>query len=187
MFSDLPDAGNWAHAGIDFVTARGLMNGMGNGRFEPETTMSRAMVVTVLWRYEGQPQETGADFWDVDSGVWYAGAVAWASKHGIVNGMGDGAFAPDDNVTRAQMATILFRYVQWKGADSGNRASLSGFPDHTQVGSWATEALQWAVAQGIIGGTTETANGPVVLSPNGSATRAQVATILMRLFTGSRA
>ena len=154
------------------------MNGVGDSKFEPEEGMTRAMLVTVLWRYEGSPKQRPSTFSDVRRGQWYSEAVSWAAKNGIVTGVGDNKFEPDTQITREQIATILYRYAQKKRADTSARGSLSAFPDNGKVNGWAKTALQWCVGEGLIGGTNE--NGKVYLDPQGTATRAQVATILMR-------
>ena len=167
-------AGAWYASSIQEAVSRGLMNGVGNGCFEPEGSMTRAMLVTVLWRYEGEPQ-TGANcFRDVPDGAWYTDAVAWAAAEGIVGGVGNGCFEPGGAVTREQIAAILFRCAQKNGHDSGARAGLSGFPDAWSVDGYAQEAVGWAVAEGVMNGSDG------LLLPQGNATRAQVATLLIR-------
>ena len=172
------DTGRWYHEGVDYAIAHGLMNGVGNGMFEPESSMTRAMLVTVLWRYAGSPAEGTNTFVDVKPNQWYTQAVAWAAKYGVVNGVGHGMFEPDGNVTREQMAAILYRYANGVGIDTSARGNLAVFPDRNQVSSYAVDALSWCNAMGIIGGTKE--GGVDYLDPQGFATRAQVATILMR-------
>lgn len=172
------DTGRWYHEGVDYAIAHGLMNGVGNGMFEPESSMTRAMLVTVLWRYAGSPAEGTNTFVDVKPNQWYTQAVAWAAKYGVVNGVGHGMFEPDGNVTREQMAAILYRYANGVGIDTSARGNLAAFPDRNQVSSYAVDALSWCNAKGIIGGTKE--GGVDYLDPQGFATRAQVATILMR-------
>ena len=151
---------------------------MGDNKFEPDTAMNRAMLVTVLWRYAGSPKEGTNTFTDVKTGQWYTDAVAWASSNSIVGGVGGGKFDPNGNVTREQLAAILYRYSSFKGIDTGKRGDLSAFPDKSKVSSWAGEAYAWAVGEGLIGGNQ--INGQTLLDPQGNATRAQVATILMR-------
>ena len=172
------DTGRWYHEGVDYAIAHGLMNGVGKGAFEPESSMTRAMLVTVLWRYAGSPAEGTNTFVDVKPNQWYTQAVAWAAKYGVVNGVGHGMFEPDGNVTREQMAAILYRYANGVGIDTSARGNLAAFPDRNQVSSYAVDALSWCNAKGIIGGTKE--GGVDYLDPQGFATRAQVATILMR-------
>lgn len=170
--------GSWYYNSIVYAVSNGLMNGVGDSKFEPEEGMTRAMLVTVLWRYEGSPKQRPSTFSDVRRGQWYSEAVSWAAKNGIVTGVGDNKFEPDTQITREQIATILYRYAQKKRADTAARGSLSAFPDNGKVNGWAKTALQWCVGEGLIGGTNE--NGRVYLDPQGTATRAQVATILMR-------
>ena len=170
--------GSWYYNSIVYAVSNGLMNGVGESKFEPEEGMTRAMLVTVLWRYEGSPKQRPSTFSDVRRGQWYSEAVSWAAKNGIVTGVGDNKFEPDTQITREQIATILYRYAQKKRADTSARGSLSAFPDNGKVNGWAKTALQWCVGEGLIGGTNE--NGRVYLDPQGTATRAQVATILMR-------
>ncbi len=172
------DTGSWYHAGVDYAIARGLMNGVGNGMFEPDSPMTRAMLVTVLWRYAGSVEEGTNTFSDVPSNEWYTKAVAWAKHNNIVNGTSDTTFEPDGNITREQMAAILFRYAGSVGADTSARSGLDGFPDGYKVSGYAKQALSWCVAEGIITGSAD--GGHIYLDPQGNATRAQVATIFMR-------
>ena len=165
---------DWFHEAVDFAVEQGLFGGMGANTFEPNTPMTRAMLVTVLWRYEGKPEAPANTFSDVKAGTWYSDAVSWASANGVVNGVGSNKFDPEGNITREQMATILYRYSDGKGIDTNKQGSLSGFPDADKVSSYAQTAMQWTVAEGIIGGS----DGKLL--PQGNATRAQVATILMR-------
>lgn len=183
-FTDMPDAENWAHAGIDFCVEQGLFEGMSETTFEPDTAMSRAMLVTVLWRYEQKPVEGENTFTDVEDDAWYAKAVAWAAKNAIVDGIGGGRFDPESNVSREQLATILYRYVKSLGRDAENKADFAGFEDGDKVSSWAADAMSWAVAEGIIGGSKD--GGKLYLDPQGDATRAQVATMLMRLLQNEK-
>lgn len=166
----------WYHPYVDYAVEHGLFSGTSENTFEPETAMTRAMLVTVLWRYEGQPKGYENTFVDVNakSGSWYIDAVAWAAANNIVSGVGNGKFDPEGKITREQMATILFRYANWKGIDTSKRGDLNTFPDGGKTASWAKEAMQWTVAEKIIGGS----DGKLL--PQDSATRAQVATILMR-------
>ena len=167
---------SWYHLYVDYAVTHGLFGGTSANTFEPESAMTRAMLVTVLWRYEGQPKGYQNIFVDVNAkdGSWYIDAVAWAAANDIVGGVGNNKFDPNGNITREQMATILFRYAQKKGFDTSKRGDLSGFPDANKISGYATEALRWAVAEGLVNGS----DGKVL--PQGNATRAQVATILMR-------
>ena len=140
--------------------------------------MTRAMLVTVLWRYAGSPAGWQNPFADVPNGSWFTQAVAWAAENGIVNGVGNHKFEPDSNITREQMAAILFRYAAMSGFDTSARGNLDQYPDRGDVSGYAVEPLSWAVAEGLIKGT-DNGNG-ILLDPQGNATRAQVATIIMR-------
>ena len=178
-FTDMPSYKNWAHEGIDFAIERGLVNGTTPTTFSPKKTMTRAMLVTLLWRYEGEPTaENGKTFTDVSPKQYYAKAVAWASSEGIVKGMTDTTFQPNGEITREQMAVLFYRYAEWKGVDMTPRADISGFPDYSRVSGYAREAFRWANATDLIGGSKQ--NGVNYLLPKGSATREQVATLLMR-------
>ena len=171
--TDVKD-GDWFAPSVYFVLKNGLMNGVSEFVFSPGAPMTRAMLVTVLWRHEGEPEAPANTFSDVKAGAWYADAVSWAASTGVVNGVGSNKFDPEGNITREQMAAILYRYCNGRGIDTSKQGSLSGFPDAGKVSSYATTALQWTVAEGIIGGS----DGKLL--PQGNATRAQVATILMR-------
>ena len=172
-FTDI-SAADWYHEAVDFAVENGLFGGMSANTFEPNTAMTRAMLVTVLWRYAGEPAEGENTFTDVPAGQWYTDAVAWAAHNNIVGGVGDNKFDPNGNVTREQMATILYRYANGQDIDTSARADLSGFPDAGSVSSYAQDPICWAVAEGLINGS----DGKLL--PQGNATRAQVATILMR-------
>ena len=174
-FSDVP-AGSWYYDAVQYVYEESLMGGTGNDRFSPDLTTSRGMIVTILYRLEGSPAVSGgATFADISSGQWYSDGVAWASANGIVTGYSNGSFGPNDTITREQMAAILYRYARYKGYDVSARAQLSSYSDASQVASYATESMSWAVGSGLITGTSGT-----TLSPAGSATRAQAAVILAR-------
>ena len=135
------------------------------------------MIVTILYRLENEPAVSGGSaFTDVENGAWYADAVAWAAANDIVNGTSATTFAPNSPITREQMAAILYRYAACKGYDVSQKADLSGYTDAASISGYAKDALAWANAQKLITGVTDT-----TLNPQGSATRAQVATILMRL------
>ena len=171
-----PDS--WYASAVRYTYDNGLMNGTGEYSFEPESSMTRAMLVTVLWRYAGQPQAAANPFTDVPGGEWYTQAVAWAAENGVVNGIGGGKFDPNGRVTREQAAAILFRYAAKSGFDTSARGNLDQYPDRGDVSGYAVEPLSWAVAEGLIKGT-DNGNG-ILLDPQGNATRAQVATIIMR-------
>ena len=168
----------WYHDGVHWALDEGVMNGVGNGKFAPESPTSRAMIVTMLYRMEGEPEVSGnAPFQDVAAGQWYSKAVDWAFANEIVNGYSAEKFGPDDRLTREQLATILERYAKFKGMDvsKGEEAYLTGYEDGGNISDWAVKAFRWAVDAGIIRGVSDTR-----LSPKTDATRAQVATMLVR-------
>ena len=174
-FSDVPD-NYWGKDAIAFVTARELFNGISDDQFAPAAPMTRAMLVTVLHRLEDTPAaKADAAFPDVDAAAWYADAVAWASGNGIVTGTGSG-FEPDGQITREQLATILYRYADFLGLDTSAAGALSQFSDGDKVSAWAEEAMQWAVGSGLL-----TGKGNGTVDPTGNATRAEVAAILQRM------
>ena len=174
-FTDVA-ANSWYAQAVDFVTRSRLMSGTSTGVFSPDNAMTRAMLVTVLWRAEGQPTaSSAASFTDAASDSWYSSAVAWTAENGIVNGTSDTTFSPDKSVTRQEIAAILQRYAKYKGADITQTADLSACTDNASVASWASDAMAWAVNKGVITGAAST-----TLAPSANATRAQVATMLMR-------
>ncbi len=164
--------GHWARAEICAATERGWMNGMSATEFEPESTMTRAMLVTILYRASGAEAEGESSFVDVEKNIWYADAVAWAQQENIVNGVGDNRFAPDAPITREEFATILWRYA----GEKDGAALPERFVDRASVSDWAQDAMNWAVAEGVINGTDGNR-----LDPQGTATRAQAAAMLCRL------
>lgn len=175
-FTDVPTSA-WFYDSVRNVYENYIMNGVSPTLFQPNGTMSRAMVATVLWRLEGEPEmDDTSVFTDVPRGQWYTQAITWAYEQGIITGYGSGRFGPQDNVTRQQLAAMLFRYAKTMDLDGGERASLSAYRDQGQVADWAREAFAWAVAKGHINGTS-----PTTLSPTGTATRAQCAAILTRM------
>ncbi|MBU7006031.1 leucine-rich repeat protein [Phosphitispora fastidiosa] len=174
-FSDV-DSSQWYREGVDFVLRAGLFDGTSETTFEPNTNMTRAMLVTVLWRLEDEPDTTIADlFVDIIPGTWYTEAVAWAAENNIVEGYDADSFGPNDAIRREQMAAILYRYARYKGYDLTAANDLTAFADASDVSSWALTAMKWAVAEELITGISETS-----LALSGNASRAQVATILMR-------
>ncbi|MBR3991606.1 MAG: S-layer homology domain-containing protein, partial [Clostridia bacterium] len=180
VFRDVK-AGKWYTKAIEYVYVNGLMKGMTDDTFEPDTTMSRAMVVTVLFRMDGEHTvDSMAPFTDLKAN-WYRYAVNWAHAKGVVKGVSDTLFDPNGNVTREQLAAILYRYTEYKKGDVSGRADLSSFPDASKVSKYARDAMSWAVAEGLITGNK--IGGKDLLDPKGNATRAQVATILMRYLT----
>ena len=172
IFIDIP-ANHWAVAAIQYVYDNGLMTGISANEFAPEQTTTRAMIVSMLARLENVTSAESAGFADVSDGDWYATAVNWAATEGIVSGTGEGDFSPNAAITREQLAAMLMNYAAYKGEDVSARADLSAYTD--QPSAWATETMQWAVAEGLISGVTNDE-----LRPQGNATRAQVAAILQR-------
>ena len=173
-FTDVSTS-DWFYSDVMFVYENGLFSGTDSRSFSPNASMTRAMLVTVLYRLEGEPVGTGSSsFSDVRSGSYYEKAVAWAAANGIVTGTGSTSFSPDAKVTREQLAAILYRYAQYKKLDTDAGAKLDSFSDAGNVSGYASEALSWTVSEGLING----ASGR--LMPKGDATRAQVAAILHR-------
>ena len=168
--------GDWFYENVGYVYENGLMNGVSETLFEPNGTVTRGMIVTILHRLEGEP-ESDYDmlFTDVAEQQWYTGAVRWAAGEGIVTGVSATEFAPDDPITREQFAAILWRYAQSKGYDVSASADLTGFLDYGQISEYALPALQWAVGAGVMSG-----RGDGILAPQGTATRAEAAAMLMR-------
>lgn len=165
----------WYYEAVSYVSKNKLMSGTDKG-FEPDTNMTRAMLVTVLYRIEGSPEIIlENEFSDVALGAWYKDAVLWAKENGIVMGVSETEFAPDANITREQLAAIMFRYAGFKGRDVSKRADISVFGDKEQISDWAMDSVMWANASGLVNGVGES-----LLSPKGFATRAQTAQILMR-------
>ena len=177
-FVDVP-RDSWYYDGVAYAYEKGLMNGTGATTFSPDMTTSRAMIATILWRLEGSPVVNYTmRFDDVDAGSWYGEAVRWAASEGIVTGYGSNSFGPDDPITREQMATMLYRYAQYKKYDVsvGENTNILSYADSDQLGEWAVPAMQWACGAGLINGTGDGST----LSPQGQATRAQAAVMLMR-------
>ncbi len=175
-YRDVP-ADAWYAEAVSYVSDNGLMTGVSDTSFAPEATVTRGMIVTILYREAGSPACVGkADFSDVAEGAWYAEAVEWGAETGLVTGYGNGCFGPEDPVTREQLARILRQYAKMQGADVTKSADLTQFKDASSVSGWAKEALSWAVAEGLVGGV-----GGDMLAPAGQASRAETAAILMRL------
>ena len=172
-------SGDWFHGNVVYVYENGLMNGVSGALFEPDGTVTRGMIVTILHRLEGEPDASFAmPFADVESGAWYAEAVRWAASAGIVNGLSGTVFAPDDPITREQLAAILWRYAKYKGYDVsiGESTNILSYTDVGKVSEYAIPALQWACGEGVITGRSDG-----VLDPQGTATRAEAAAMLQRL------
>lgn len=183
VFRDVPEDA-WYYEAVRYTSEHGLFRGITETEFGPNRTMTRGMLVTVLYRLEGEPSVEGQThpFTDVSANRYYSDAIAWAAGSGVVNGVTETLFAPEAPVTREQMVTILYRYANLKGADVTASGDLSGFPDGDQVKNYAKEAFRWAVGAGIIEGSYN--GGVTTLSPRSSATRAQVAAVLMRYLQG---
>lgn len=166
----------WAIDDINYTYNRDIMNGMGNGTFEPETQFSRAMLATTLYRLSGAPEVTGENpFTDVADDEWYTDAIIWAAENDIVEGMGNNTFEPDTLATREQFATMMYRYAKFIDADTTIGIKTLKFDDADKVSDWAKDAMLWAVDKGLIKGMTTK-----LIVPQGLATRAQAATILAR-------
>ena len=174
-FYDVPGS-HWGAEAIDFVTSRELFGGTSAVTFEPERSMNRGMLVTVLYRLENEPNVWGGgSYTDVPEGMYYSSAVAWADGNGIVTGYADAAFAPGRDITREEMAVVLYRYARYKGLDVTASVDLGRYTDAASINGYAQQALAWANANGLV-----TADTTGALTPKGYATRAQVATILQR-------
>ena len=162
---------------VEWAAEQGIMDGVGGGLFAPHSACTRAQLVTILYRLEGSPAASANPFNDVARGSYYEKAVAWAAEHGIVNGYGDGLFGPNDRITREQLASILYRYAQYKKLDVsvGEDTNILSYHDATSIFDYAFPSMQWACGAGLLKG----ANGDLL--PKNTATRAQTATILYRL------
>ena len=172
-FTDIAD--HWGKDAILFTVDKGLFKGVTDTTFEPNGQMTRGMLATVLYRMENQPEiTTPAGFADVEAGAWYANGINWAANAKVVNGVGENKFAPNNNISREQLAAMLYRYAQFKEYDVTKQGDISQFTDNAKVGDWAKEAIAWAVGNEIIKGD----NGSI--NPQGEATRAEVATMLQR-------
>ncbi|MEE0749159.1 S-layer homology domain-containing protein [Evtepia sp.] len=178
-FTDVME-GDWFYDAVVYAYETGLMDGVEDNLFAPNSQTTRAQLVTILYRLAGEPEPGGdSGFSDVAAGTWYTDAVVWAAENGIVNGTTDATFAPGEDITREQLVTVLYRYAESKGYDVSASADLSGYPDADQIQSYAAESVAWAVAEGLIQGFEDN-----TLRPAGNATRAQIATILMRFCEG---
>ena len=177
-FADVDEL-DWFYDAVVYVYNEGMMDGISATQFAPNSNLTRGMVVTMLYRLEGEPRVTGSSgFDDVASGAWYADAVTWAAENGIVNGVSDTEFAPNVNITREQLAAILYRYAEYNDYDVSGRDDLSEFTDRSSISSYALDAMRWAVDEGLITGITNT-----TIEPQGTATRAQAATMFMRFMS----
>lgn len=177
-FSDVVP-GSWYENGVQYVYENSLMVGTSQTEFSPNANTTRGMIVTILYRLEDSPEvENVSPFSDVPADEWYTNAVSWAAQEGIVDGYGNGKFGPQDSITRQQLAAILYRYTAYKGASVSANGWASSYPDVGSVSAWAVSAMQWAVKEEYITGSF--VNGQAFLLPEASASRAQIATILMR-------
>ncbi len=178
-FKDVP-ADKWYYGSAVYAYTKGLMQGVGDDAFAPEDRVTRAMLVTILHRLEGQPAVTAKNaFTDVPEGKWYTDAVVWASSAGIIDGYGGGLFGPGDRLTREQMVTVLRNYARYKGAAADASGDLSAFSDASAVSQWAADAMGWACGQGIIRGDGGS------LAPQADSSRAQVAAVLERFISSA--
>ena len=171
----------WYHDGVHYCVEKGLMHGISADKFLPDGSVTRAQLVTILWRLEGSPETTGAvRFNDTAGGAWYTEAVRWAADSGVVKGYDNGCFGPNDAVTREQMAAILYRYAQHKGYDvsAGKDTNILSFDDAFAVSEYAIPAMQWACGSGMVHGIAR--DGGMLLAPGDTTTRAQAATLIMR-------
>lgn len=176
-------SGSWYYNAVAEAYGMKLFSGTDGSHFSPSADMTRAMLVTVLWRCADCPAVTAEEpmFTDVPEGLWYTDAALWAAENDIVAGVGDGLFAPDDSVSREQIVTILYRYAEFSETELAVTAQMPEYPDALELSDWAQEAMQWAVERGLVSGV-KAADGTVLLQPKGTASRAQVATILVHFF-----
>lgn len=168
-------ANHWAEDAINYISGKGLMNGTGGSKFEPDSSLTRAMFVTILYRLEKEPKAQTAQFVDVENGSWYENAVAWANSNGIVKGISDTEFAPNDNITREQIAVIVYRFAALKGYDLTATYSVS-YTDASSISDYATEAVIWAASKSIM-----TGNEDGTFAPQNNTTRAEAAAVFMRI------
>ncbi len=176
-FDDVKES-SWSYSDILYAYNNGLMNGVSGTSFAPAATTTRAMIVTILYRLEGSPKTSAENgFRDVKNGSWYTEPIIWANSEGIVTGYGGGKFGPDDPITREQMATILYRYTEYKGISTELTVTsmLGNYADLFKTGTWSRDAVMWALGTGLINGVTET-----IIAPANNSTREQVAAILHR-------
>ena len=171
---------NWYYDAAGFVYERGIMTGMNETEFGPSVKLSRAQFATILYRMEGEPETTydSAVFPDVADGQFYTDPVMWAKSTGIISGYEDGRFGPADEITREQMAVMMYRYAVMRGLNTSAEGDMGGFPDAGQISPFAEKEMKWAVGTGLIRGDGGNVN------PQGIAERAQCATIIMRFMEG---
>ena len=178
-FIDAPAEGNWAHEGVDYMIANGIMNGTSESPklFSPKVPTNRAMIVQILYRLEGQPEVSGeVQFTDVEKGRWYYNAILWAVQNGVTKGVSETKFNPNGYVTREQIAAFIYRFEN--PSDKPDPAAIAGFPDSASVSTYAVEPMSWAVGKGIINGKGR--NGESYLDPKANANRDEVATMMYR-------
>ncbi len=168
-------ADDWFYEGVRFVNEQGLMSGVETRVFAPQSTLTRAMLVTILHRLDGSPESMTFGFSDVSRKMWYTKSIDWAASYGIVNGVGNNKFEPDTAITREQIAVLLFNYTKYKKMDISQRKDLIAFRDSDKVSEWAKTSLEWAVASGLISGKNDN-----MLDPLGNATRAEFSVIMER-------
>lgn len=174
IFSDV-DESDWFYADVNYVNEHDLMKGTGENNFSPYEETTRGMIVTILWRLEGEPLEEGTLFEDVGTDAYYHAAIQWASNHQIVSGYSESIFGPDDETTREQMITIMYRYAAYKNYDTTKKAALDGYADRDTISEFAVDAIMWGYGNNIIEGTSST-----TLSPTDTVQRCQVAAIIHR-------
>jgi hypothetical protein len=178
-YADVPED-SWYFDAVLAMGQRGYMTGVSETEFAPDSSTTRAMLVTLLHRIEGAPAPGEAPaFEDVEAGKWYTDAVAWAAETGLVNGYDEHTFGVSDPITREQMATILCRYAAWKGEDVHSDQGLEHFADANEISAWALDSVRWAVERELLRGVSENE-----FSPQGSAARAQIAVLLDRYLAG---
>ncbi len=181
IFTDVK-ATDWFYENVQYVVENKLMNGVGNDKFAPNDTLTRAMLVTVLYRNAGEPATNRSiPFADIDMGAYYSNAVSWAKQNGIVSGVTENEFAPDANITREQIATIMFRYAQYKGMEAVTLEDNLHFTDSSEISEYAVSAMNWAVGTGLMKGKSAT-----TINPKDNATRAEIAAILQRFIEANK-
>lgn len=178
-FTDVT-AEHWYYNAVEYCFIQGIVSGVGDNKFAPQTELSRAMLVRILWNMEGCPEPVEKYFTDIGADRWYTDAVNWAAEKGIVAGMDSEHFCPEDAVTREQLAAIMQRYSAYLGNDVSARADLNNYTDADEISDWAHTSLEWAVSAGIISGRSET-----TLTPKGTATRAETAQIIYTFKTNN--
>lgn len=175
LFMDVT-ANSWFYDAVKFATDKGIMSGVSSDMFDPESAITRGMFITMLYRLEGEPSTRKANFKDVEKNSWYENSIAWATQKGIANGVSDTMFAPNDNITREQLMVFLYRYAKQKNKSvTASELNIKKFFDNKTVATYAEDAMNWAIENNLISGTSE-----YYLEPSGNATRAQAAVILQR-------